>query len=167
MNSLTWSLDKAPAFSNAKFLIIGLPPCLHQRATTFHENAYPPVYGYAGGTHANSLPGYHEEGRDFEGDDKESWYAPPQALDQQKVHVGNEENVARDPEIPLHHVNSAAPSLPSSRRHSLISKQNQDGGFSDVASDHTSTVEGEPLEPGLTRPRRSSTRSSKGSGRIL
>jgi len=185
MKSLTWSLDKAPAFSNAKFLIIGLPPCLHQQASVFHQNAYPPVYGTAGAMQANGLPDYHDQGYRFQNDDKESWYAPPQALGEQKVHVGNEENIARDADDQLHRINSARHSLPPARRDSLNTTSNRNDGVSraygvdasdntdfrsrgpaDVAPVHTYTSDLQDGERDLTRPRRSSSRSSRSSGRI-
>lgn len=186
MKSLTWSLDKAPAFSNAKFLIISLPPCLHQQASVFHQNAYPPVYGTIGAIQPNSLPDYHDQGYRVQTDDKESWYAPPQALGEQKVHAGNEDNIARDPDDQLHRINSARHSLPPARRDSLNTTSDRTDGVSRAygvdTSDNTALQSGGPAEAasfyaynsdvqdgerGLTRPRRSSSRSSRSSGRIL
>lgn len=185
MKSLTWSLDKAPAFSNAKFLVIGLPPCLHQNASIFHQSAYPPAYGNAGVIQANGLPDYHEQ---IQGDTKESWYAPPKVLENQKVHPGNEVNVARDPDHQFHRDNSARHSLQHAfgivlsprkeyEREDVDSKvyvMQGEGGdtIGNSKSEVTTAVDSAngrdvDLEQGLMRPRRSSSRSSRSSGRIL
>lgn len=99
MRSLTWSLDKAPAFSNAKFLIIGLPPCLQQQASVFHHNAYPPAYGQSGANfQPNVLSYYHDQSYGSQVDDKESWYAPPQPPQEQIAHGYDGTRVSRDRE---------------------------------------------------------------------
>ena len=49
MRSLSWSLNKAPAMSNSKILIIGLPSGRQQHPSAFHANAYPPSYGFGYG----------------------------------------------------------------------------------------------------------------------
>lgn len=94
MRSLEWSLNKAPAFSNAKILIIRLPPGLQQQPSVFHTNAYPPSYGFRPASHSgsnrSSLPGYptNAEGHwydDKDGKDQASIMAPPQTVQDHRV----------------------------------------------------------------------------------
>lgn len=188
MRALTWSLNKAPAFSNAKILLIGLPPGLQQQPSIFHANAYPPSYGYLGAGAA--LPDYHDHGFSQPyGDDKADWYAPPQAFGDQKAHMTRN---SEDPALPgeahegLERINSRRHSLSHAPRNSRDSYANEGevdrvseayaASVSYVPSDFSlsETVQGRPadLESGLddrmpTRPQRSSSRSSRLSGRAL
>lgn len=195
MRALTWSLDKAPAFSNAKFLIIGLPPSLTQ-TSIFNTNAYPPLYAHANQLYAqgNSLPDYQERGAQIE--EKQGWYSTPQPVAEQKAHVASGGNVARDSEDGLQGMNSARQSLSHARRGSLASNNDYENGVdgaldsystnppqtvadghqrraSDAASRYSfhsrrgSLNDDATLEGGLARPEKSSRRSASVSGRVL
>lgn len=190
MKALSWTIDKAPAFSNAKFLVIGLPPCLHQ-ASVFDANAYPPMYGIGAQPHTemNSLPDYHARGYQSQDPEKEAWYVPPQAIAEQKVHVASGDDLPQTASDQLQRINSARHSLPPVRRDSLTSNHNYEssddavsiayganGGnrrASDAASIHSvgsrrgSVANDNSALSGLTRPERSSSKSSRMSGRIL
>lgn len=85
--NLRWSLDKAPAFANAKLLTVCLPHAAQQRPSSFHPHAYPPCYGSPQRGFAGSAPGYGDHqtetfvviasGGPAMDDDKKDWVEPP------------------------------------------------------------------------------------------
>ena len=81
MQSLSWTLNKAPAMSNSKLLIINLPPGMMQPPSIFHANAYPPSYGFAPYPHHGGLPGYAPGFDPYAGGypdiEKGDWMHPP------------------------------------------------------------------------------------------
>lgn len=84
MRSLSWTLNKAPAISNSKLLVINLPPGMQQQASIFHINAYPPSYGFAPYPHHGGLPGYGPGVDPYAGAypdvEKGEWMHPPASL---------------------------------------------------------------------------------------
>lgn len=153
------------------------------------------MYGFAGQApmQGNGLPDYHDQGYQNQVNEKESWYAPPQALEEQKVHVASGDVGSRNADDGLQRINSARHSLPPVRRDSLTSTHayesesdavsiayganppqsvihGHERRASDVVSVHSrrsSVVDSDTFEGGPTRPQRSSSRSSRASGRIL